>query len=159
MTMTDPAPHAMGPTGAGRAARRLRRGGLVVSAVAAALSFSVPMAAAGAPAMSHFKPTKVMVKIKFVNGFGTILESKKGLALYVDTTPPCTGSCLALWPPLLMPPKKTVPLGAANLGTTPFGTSLQVTYKGMPVYTFYADTRRHPPMGDNFQNFVLTMYP
>jgi predicted lipoprotein with Yx(FWY)xxD motif len=72
-------------------------------------------------------------------GFGLILTTPKGRALYVDTDPPCTGSCLGVWPPLLMPKGKTVPTGAADLGTVAFGKKLQVTYEGKALYTFISD--------------------
>jgi len=72
-------------------------------------------------------------------GFGLILTTTKNKSLYTDTTPPCTGSCLAVWPPLLMPKGKTMPAGAPGLGTVAFGTRLQVTYNGMPLYTFTSD--------------------
>jgi predicted lipoprotein with Yx(FWY)xxD motif len=83
--------------------------------------------------------TSKVVKQETRTGFGLILTTTKGRALYVDTDPPCTGGCLAVWPPLLMPKGKTVPTGAADLGTVAFGAKLQVTYQGMPLYTFSSD--------------------
>ena len=146
------------PTG-GANRRRLRHGVLVAVTSLAALSLAVPAAGARPMGSGHFNPAKVAVKVVTVTGFGTILESKKGLPLYVDTAPPCTAGCLVLWPPLLMPGRKTVPLGAANLGTTPFGTQLQVTYKGSPLYTFYTDSKRRPPGGQGFQSFFVATVP
>jgi predicted lipoprotein with Yx(FWY)xxD motif len=83
--------------------------------------------------------TSKVVKEETRTGFGLILTTPKGRALYVDTDPPCTSGCLAVWPPLLMPKGKTVPTGAADLGTVAFGKKLQVTYEGRPLYTFTSD--------------------
>ncbi len=83
--------------------------------------------------------TAMVVKEETRTGFGLILTTTKSRSLYVDTTPPCTGSCLAVWPPLLMPEGKTMPTGATGLGTVTLGKRLQVTYKGMALYTFVSD--------------------
>jgi predicted lipoprotein with Yx(FWY)xxD motif len=55
----------------------------------------------------------------------------------------CTGSCLSVWPALLMPAGKTMPKGASCLGTVRFGPHhrLQVTYRGRRLYTFVDDSR------------------
>ena len=54
--------------------------------------------------------------------FGEILTNKKSRTLYVLTAGnTCTGGCLKIWPPLLMPKGKTMPAGATGLGTTAFG--------------------------------------
>ena len=136
--------------------RRLRRRALLlVGAVAVTSASVVPAASAGSLPNTHMKVTKVMVKVVTVTGFGSILETKKGLPLYVDTAPPCTTVCLYLWPPLLMPANKTIPLGHTGLGTTPFGSSLQVTFNGQPLYTFLSDVKKKPPTGNNFQFFTV----
>jgi predicted lipoprotein with Yx(FWY)xxD motif len=101
-------------------------GGLVVTSTASAQT------------VSHAKGTKV-VKQEKRKGFGKILTTTKNRALYVDEGTACTGGCLEVWPPLLMPAGKTMPAGASGLGTVPFGTMLQVTYHGMPLYTFESD--------------------
>ena len=55
----------------------------------------------------------------------------------------CTGGCATTWPPLTIP-AGTTPTGGpgvtGQLGTITRGDgSLQVTYKGMPLYTFAQD--------------------
>ncbi len=80
---------------------------------------------------------------------GTILDDAKGFTLYRFTNDGmdksnCTGSCATLWPPL------TVPAGTAGTAIagqmSGFGTikrsngTLQVTYHGMPLYTYAGDT-------------------
>jgi predicted lipoprotein with Yx(FWY)xxD motif len=122
--------------------RRTIRGWRAVAAVATVMSvgglFATTTASAQVEAKGS-KPTKV-VKQETRTGFGLILTTKMNKTLYVDTTPPCTGGCLTVWPPLLMPAGKTMPSGATGLGTVAFGSGrLQVTYHGMPLYTFTSD--------------------
>ena len=70
---------------------------------------------------------------------GKMLANDKGLSLYIAPGA-CTGSCLTIWPPLLMPKGTTTPLGAKCLSTAGFGTSRrQVTYHGKRLYMFYLD--------------------
>jgi len=112
-----------------------------VAAVAAVMTVGglfVTSTASARVAPKAGKPTTV-VKEETRTGFGLILTTTKNRALYTDTTPPCTGGCLAVWPPLLMPKGKTMPAGAPDLGTVAFGKRLQVTYNGMPLYTFTSD--------------------
>ena len=123
------------------------------AATAVVATAAVPSAQARVGSIAN--PSKVVVKVVTVPGFGSILETKKRLPLYVDTAPPCTGGCLTIWPPLLMPGKKTIPLGANGLGTTLFGTSLQVTYNGQPLYVFLYDMKKKPPTGNGVQDFAV----
>jgi predicted lipoprotein with Yx(FWY)xxD motif len=108
--------------------------------------------------MAGAKSTSAKVaKFSMRKGVGDILvAAKKGATLYVDTAGPCTGSCLTVWPPLLLPSGKTVPTGAAGLGTTPFGTSgqLQVTDHSMPLYTFENDSG-HSVNGNGVAGFMV----
>jgi predicted lipoprotein with Yx(FWY)xxD motif len=100
------------------------------------------------------KPTKVVKEV--VRGsFGEILTNKMGHTLYIQPGGTCTGGCLTIWPPLLMPKGKTVPGGVASgLGTVSTGSGLQVTYNGMPLYTFYTDTKTSTS-GENVGGFVV----
>ena len=121
--------------------RRAIRGWRAAAAVATVMSVGglFLTVTASAQETKGSKPTKV-VKEETRTGFGLILTTKKSRTLYVDTTPPCTGGCLTAWPPLLMPAGKTMPAGATGLGTVAFGSGrLQVTDKGMPLYTFASD--------------------
>ena len=124
--------------------RRRRLGPAVLLTVAALVGGSFFASAASAQ-LSHKKTPKPTVVVKEVNNatFGQILTTKKKLALYTFDQTNCTtaNNCsIVIWPPLLMPKGKTVPGGATGLGTVPFGTSqLQVTYNGLPLYTFYQD--------------------
>jgi predicted lipoprotein with Yx(FWY)xxD motif len=84
-----------------------------------------------------------------VPGLGTVLVDSKGLTVYEFTedkggTSNCYGECEAAWPPLTASGKPTSGEGAmpADLGTTKRkdGT-VQVTYKGHPLYTFAEDKK------------------
>ena len=70
-----------------------------------------------------------------------LVRPATGRALYTNPGG-CTGSCLSIWPPLLMPKGTTTPTGAKCLKTIKFGTSgrLQVTYMGQPLYMFTGDS-------------------
>lgn len=87
----------------------------------------------------------------------TVLTNTKGLTLYTlsgETNGKfiCTGTCLSSWPPLLVTPG-TTPKGPVKLGTIkrPEGKT-QVTYKGMPVYTFSGDSRKGETNGEGLRD-------
>jgi len=111
--------------------------------VAASLSGALFAQAASARTTAAKNTPVKVVKQEMRSGFGEILTNKESHALYIDTMPPCTGGCLTVWPPLLMPKGKTKPAGARGLGTTSFGSGrLQVTYHKRPLYTFYQDDKK-----------------
>jgi predicted lipoprotein with Yx(FWY)xxD motif len=80
--------------------------------------------------------------------FGPILADAKGLALYTATGDTasksgCTGGCLTIWPPLLLPAGQSQPVagpGVSGLGTFMRAEGVQVTYHGKPLYTWFKDT-------------------
>jgi hypothetical protein len=54
----------------------------------------------------------------------------------------CTGTCLSFWPPLLLPAGQAQPVagtGVTGLGTFMRAEGVQVTYHGMPLYTWIED--------------------
>ena len=74
----------------------------------------------------------------------TVLTTMKGKTLYSLSVEKhgkfiCTGGCLSVWKPLVVPAGVT-PKGPVKLGTVkrPDGRT-QVTYKGRPLYSFNAD--------------------
>jgi predicted lipoprotein with Yx(FWY)xxD motif len=76
----------------------------------------------------------------------TILTTMKGKTLYSLSAETkgrfiCTGACLASWKPLVVP-AGVKPTGPVALGTRkrPDGRT-QVTYKGLPLYSFNGDTK------------------
>jgi len=91
------------------------------------------------------------VKVSSDASLGKILVNSAGLALYTygpdkghGGMSMCTGGCLSAWPAL------TVPAGTNPTGGTGVGGTLssvmqangaeQVTYDGLPLYTFAQDT-------------------
>ncbi len=96
---------------------------------------------------------------------GTLLTNSAGLTLYHFTAdgtgaPKCTGSCNSLWPALTVPAGTTHPaagsgVSAASLGTVALADgTLQVTFKGMPLYRYSADNKA----GDTNGQGVLGMW-
>ncbi len=87
----------------------------------------------------------------------TVLTNTKGLTLYTlsgETNGKfiCTGACLKTWPPLLVA-AGTKPTGPVKLGTIkrPEGKT-QVTFKGMPVYTFSGDSKKGEANGEGLKD-------
>jgi len=108
-------------------------------AVTAVVAFGI--AAAVAPAAI------VTVTSKQNSSLGKILVTSSGKTLYHysgdgKNKVKCTGACSALWPPLVASGKPSAGPGvsASLLGTVkrPDGKA-QVTYKGLPLYTYSGD--------------------
>ena len=106
---------------------------------------SSPAGSASASASSPSGPT--VIKISTAR-FGPILADARGMALYTATGDTashsgCTGACLTAWPPLLLPAGQAQPTagpGVTGLGTFMRPEGVQVTYHGMPLYTWFKDT-------------------
>jgi predicted lipoprotein with Yx(FWY)xxD motif len=96
--------------------------------------------AAGAATTHHASHAAVVVRERTHAPFGKILYTTHNHALYYLKSGSCTGECLSVWPPLLMPKGKTVPKGASCLATAKFGHRLQVTYNRHRLYTFVDDS-------------------
>jgi predicted lipoprotein with Yx(FWY)xxD motif len=103
---------------------------------------------AGNPASSSSNPT---VKVLDDPTLGKVLEDSAGKALYTygpDTghggQATCTGGCLAAWPALTVPAGTTPTAGSGVTGTLAAvkqaNGTYQVTYNGMPIYTFVSDS-------------------
>jgi predicted lipoprotein with Yx(FWY)xxD motif len=91
-------------------------------------------------------PTKHVVAARY-NGLleRKVLTTTKGLTLYSlgierNGKLACLGTCLQVWHPLLIGAGKK-PTGPVKLGTVkrPDRGKPQVTYRGMPLYTFSGD--------------------
>jgi len=102
----------------------------------------------------------VTVGSESLTGIGKVLDNSRGFTLYHLTKEQngqiqCTGSCVGVWPPL-MANGATVPSSMAGLPGT-FGTiarpegGMQVTYDGMPLYTYSGDTGPHQSNGQGIQ--------
>jgi predicted lipoprotein with Yx(FWY)xxD motif len=117
------------------------------------------VALAGLAAASiAFAGTRQVVRTAHNNTLGaTILVNLRGRTLYHLSVEKngrfvCTGACVATWRPLVVP-AGTKPTGAARLGTIkrPEG-KLQVTYRGLPLYTFANDARPGDVKGEGLKD-------
>jgi predicted lipoprotein with Yx(FWY)xxD motif len=71
---------------------------------------------------------------------GNMLATTSGASLYTHPSGACTGSCVPVWPALMMPAGKTKPKGADCLSTVATSGGLQVRYHNQPLYTFVDDS-------------------
>jgi len=108
---------------------------------------------------SHDASSRVVVKTEKDATLGkTILVTMGGRSLYslsVETHGRfiCKDSaCTSLWKPLVVP-AGTTPAGVAKLATIkrPDGRT-QVTYRGLPLYTFTGDHARGDVKGNGFKD-------
>ncbi|HVQ59415.1 MAG TPA: hypothetical protein VMS60_10980 [Solirubrobacterales bacterium] len=84
-----------------------------------------------------------------------VIVNFKGRTLYTLSSEKskfvCVDTCLDAWPPL------TVPAGVRPKGPVPLRTeqrpdgSMQVTYKGFPLYTFSGDKKRGDANGEGIK--------
>lgn len=127
----------------------------VIGTIATACSSTTKSSSSASPspgtsATSAFVVTTMNAKL------GTILVDSKGFTLYrlnkdsIDKSV-CTASCREVWPPLLVTGSGS-PVGGSGvtgLGTVRFSGGDQVTYQGMPLYTFTGDTSPGQTNGQN----------
>jgi predicted lipoprotein with Yx(FWY)xxD motif len=100
------------------------------------------------------------------SAYGRILVDSRGRTLYLfekdrSTASTCYGACATYWPPLLTKGKPVAVRGAVagKLGTTKRkdGT-LQVTYKGHPLYLYAGDGKAGQTLGQNLDQFGAEWY-
>ena len=123
---------------------------LVLAAVLALSAVAVPMALA--------RSSKTVAgEAQATSLHKTVLTNTKGLTLYTLTGEKngkfiCTGACLSTWLPLVVA-AGTKPKGPVTLGTIkrPEGKT-QVTFKGMPVYTFSGDSKKGEANGEGVKD-------
>jgi predicted lipoprotein with Yx(FWY)xxD motif len=108
---------------------------------------------------SHDAGRRVIVKTEQNATLGkTILVTTGGRSLYSLSAEThgrfiCTDAmCRSLWKPLVVP-RGTTPAGAAKLSTIkrPDGRT-QVTYRGLPLYTFTGDHKGGDVSGNGFKD-------
>jgi predicted lipoprotein with Yx(FWY)xxD motif len=123
---------------------------LAVAAVLAVGAIAVPTA------LAHGSKT-VVGKAAAPSLHETVLTNTKGLTLYSLSVERngkfiCTGSCTHTWIPLVVA-RGTTPKGPVRLGTVkrPEG-KIQVTYKGLPLYTFDGDSAKGQARGEGFKD-------
>jgi predicted lipoprotein with Yx(FWY)xxD motif len=123
---------------------------LFLAAVIALSAVSVPMALArGSKTVAGEATAPSLHK--------TVLTNTKGLTLYSLSVEKngkfiCTGSCTGTWLPLLVS-AGTTPTGPVKLGTIkrPEG-KIQVTFKGLPLYTFDGDSAKGQANGEGIKD-------
>jgi predicted lipoprotein with Yx(FWY)xxD motif len=128
--------------------------------VAGALGVLVLVAAActnGSAAPSTTTTTNAsdasaLVRVAKVGSFHSVLVNHSGMTLYRFTLDSndksaCYGSCASLWVPFTVPAGTTTVTGGTGLDSADLGTitrtdgTHQVTYKGIPLYTYSGDTK------------------
>jgi predicted lipoprotein with Yx(FWY)xxD motif len=107
------------------------------------------------PAFASSSP-KVAVKTKKVSGVGTVLVDTKGRTLYTLTNGgqavACTGACLSVWPPLLLPAGST-PKGAKGVTGLSLMAGGQVAAGGLALYRFSGDMKAGQANGEGISSF------
>jgi predicted lipoprotein with Yx(FWY)xxD motif len=123
-------------------------GGIALVAAACGSTASTSTTTTAAPGAGSSTPTSsssatdmVLVKSASVGG-STALVNTKGFTLYEYALDKpgkiaCLASCIATWPPLLLPSGDQLSMSMHGLGTEARpGGGEQVTYNGSPLYTF-----------------------
>lgn len=130
--------------------------------VRSAVRIALPAAAAVAlllpAAASAGQATKVVAKQAQNATLGkTVLTTTKGRTLYSLSAETkgrfiCTATCLSTWHPLVIR-AGTKPKGPVKLGTIerPEGKT-QVTYKGLPLYSFAGDAKAGDANGEGIKD-------
>jgi predicted lipoprotein with Yx(FWY)xxD motif len=103
----------------------------------------------------------VHIGTRSIPGMGTVLVNGSGLTLYhvptdTSTQTTCTGGCAQIWPPLLTT-SGSAPASPGVMGQ--FGTlarpdtGTQITFNGMPLYTYIGDTQPGQVNGQGIDGF------
>jgi predicted lipoprotein with Yx(FWY)xxD motif len=127
--------------------------------LAAGLLVAWLLAACGAPAGPGAAPGSSPTVQVGTFAQGHVLVDAKGFTLYTYTAdspgkPDCDKACLALWPPLLAngtPTQAGGLPGALGVVTNLLGQK-QVTYRGLPLYTFVHDKKPGDETGQGFKD-------
>jgi predicted lipoprotein with Yx(FWY)xxD motif len=112
-----------------------------------------------AAAQTGSSPSSAVLVKSASNSLGTILVDDQGMTLYHLSGEQngkfiCTSTaCLGVWHPLIAPSNGTPSGEVGSLGTVkrPEGT-LQVTYKGTPLYTFTGDQQSGETKGQGIKD-------
>ena len=149
--------HGTSPSREARWRRAALTPGLVLAATAALVAACGSSGASGGGSGSPASAN--VVSARQVSGVGTVLVDSAGLTLYSVKTPSeangnikCTGTCTTFWIPVTA---SSVSQGSSGLPGKlgivhrPDGKT-QVTYNGMPLYTFKLDTAAGQAHGNNY---------
>jgi predicted lipoprotein with Yx(FWY)xxD motif len=102
-----------------------------------------------------------------IPGVGAVLVNTEGLTLYRLTTDTstkitCTGDCAQTWPPLLSTNGKapSSPSVGGQFGTlTRPDAGVQITFNGMPLYTYAGDSRPGQANGEGIGGVFFAVSP
>jgi len=99
-----------------------------------------------------------------MTSLGDVLAGPNGLTLYTKsgdsaTVSTCTGACATAWPPLTVASGATATAGTGVTGTlgtlTRTDGTIQVTYKGLPLYYWQGDTQAGDTTGQGINGFSV----
>lgn len=133
---------------------------LAASLLLSACGGSSSSSSSGAASPTSSGGSNAVVKTKSISSLGgTVLVDAQGLTLYrlggeQSGKFICTSTaCLQVWHPLVAPSggKPNGSVGSLGVTKRPDGTG-QVTYKGMPLYTFARDTAPGQANGQGFKD-------
>ncbi|HEV7938204.1 MAG TPA: hypothetical protein VGP18_09305 [Solirubrobacteraceae bacterium] len=133
---------------------------LLIAACGSSSSPNTTSSAAGTEPATQTSSGSSAVLVKSTsNSLGTILIDSQGMTLYhlsgeQDGKFICTSTaCLSVWHPLIAPSSGTPNGEVGSLGTVkrPEGT-MQVTYKGTPLYTFTGDQQSGETKGQGIKD-------
>lgn len=137
--------------------RTIATAGAVAGALALATPLAAPVAGAARPQVGRHvvKPT---IEVRAVKAYGHVLATAAGRSLYLFGPEAggkikCSGACLAIWPPLLVPAStKHLSVGPGVKGKIGFvhrtATKNQVTFNGYPVYVYSGDAKAGQTNGE-----------
>ncbi|HEY5273117.1 MAG TPA: hypothetical protein VIJ34_07780 [Acidimicrobiales bacterium] len=140
---------------------RLSGIGLLIVLLAASAGFST---AASASTSHKVHEPKFVVFSATQTGLGTILTTQAGYTLYTNVGDTqnnsfvATQTFAAAWPAVTLPLGDVLFAGRGIVGlgtyTLPSG-QIQVTWQGLPLYTFIKDTTPHIVTGNGVRGFVV----
>lgn len=150
-------------------------GVLVAVASGAAACSSTPSASTSSPPSTNPQATTTTassssassstVKVSDNATYGKILANSAGMALYTygpdqghNGQATCSGSCLQAWPALTVAAGTTPTAGPGVTGIAAVKQAsgeYQVTYNGMPLYTFVQDSSAGEVTGNGASSFSV----
>ncbi len=110
-------------------------------------------------ASNAFAVNLKQLKVQTRSGLASVLVLENGMTLYVfdpdqgRPAPACAADCAEKWPPILLTPEEEANLKIPGLGSIKRANGLsQLTYKGRPLYTYFADRIPGHAKGDGLGN-------
>ncbi len=143
--------HRTKPTATSRVSQRLVATAVGLLGVTTLVAGTVVLPGAAGAAV-----TKTTVTSAHSKTWGTILTLSSGMTVYRLTADSknksvCTGTCAKIWPPVVLAKGQTTPAGKgiSGLGSIKRADgTIQVTYKGVPLYRFVGDHKAGQATGN-----------